>query len=104
PGVQHACYRGDRKASAVVAAMLGLHRLKGTYRDAVGVYIALTEFARGKYIEGGLPSHKIVVKPNFVEEDPGIGSGDGGFALFVGRLAEEKGVRVLVEAWRRVGR
>lgn len=103
PGVKHACYRDDRKASAVVAAMLGVHRAMGTYREAVDVYIALTDFARRKYIEGGLPARKIVVKPNFLDTDPGVGPGEGRFALFVGRLAEEKGVRVLVDAWRRVG-
>lgn len=104
PGVTHACYRDDRKASAVVAAMLSVHRAMGTYDRAIDVYIALTDFARRKYIEGGLPQHKIVVKPNFLDADPGVGSGDGGFALFVGRMTEEKGVRVLVDAWRRVGR
>lgn len=103
PGVKHACYRDDRKASAVVAGMLGVHRAIGTYRRVVDTWIALTEFGRRKYIEGGLPAGKIVVKPNFLESDPGIGAGDGRFALFVGRLAEEKGGQVLVEAWRRIG-
>ncbi len=103
PGVKYGCYREDRKASAVVAAMLGIHRAMGTYRHSVDTYIALTEFARRKYIEGGLPAGKIVVKPNFLESDPGVGQGDGGFALFVGRLTEEKGIRLLVEAWRRIG-
>lgn len=103
PGVQHACYRNDRKASAVVAAMLSFHRAIGTYRHAITTYIALTEFARRKYIQGGLPASRIVVKPNFLETDPGVGPGNGRFALFVGRLTEEKGVRVLVDAWRHIG-
>ena len=103
PGVQHACYRNDHKASAVVAAMLSFHRAIGTYRRAITTYIALTEFARRKYIQGGLPASRIVVKPNFLERDPGVGPGDGRFALFVGRLTEEKGVRVLIDAWRHIG-
>ena len=28
-------------------------------------YIALTEFARQKFVESGLPSQKMIVKPNF---------------------------------------
>ncbi len=100
PGVQHACYRDSRAGSMVLATMLATHRLLGTYRAQVDVYVALTEFARRKFIEGGLPAEKIVVKPNFVAPDPGVGDGAGGFVLFVGRLSEEKGLRTLLEAWR----
>jgi glycosyltransferase involved in cell wall biosynthesis len=51
-------------------------------------------------IEGGLPSDKVVVKPNFIDPDPGLGAGGGGYFLFAGRLTEEKGVRVLLECWK----
>src|SRR5207245_4134024 len=91
PGIVHACYRESRAASSVVAAMIGLHKLAGTWRKRVNVYIALTEFAREKYVVGGLPAEKIVVKPNFVDPAPLPGSGGGGYALFVGRLSAEKG-------------
>jgi glycosyltransferase involved in cell wall biosynthesis len=37
---------------------------------------------------------------NFVDPDRGIGTGAGGFALFAGRLVEEKGVGFLLEAWK----
>jgi glycosyltransferase involved in cell wall biosynthesis len=69
----------------------------------VDIYIALTEFARNKFIEGGLPAGKIVVKPNFVAPDPGRGQGGGGYALFVGRLAPEKGTGTMLAAWERLG-
>ena len=59
--------------------------------------IALTEFARRKFIEGGLPAERIVVKPNFVDSQPSSVQARSGF-LFVGRLSEEKGVAVLVQA------
>jgi glycosyltransferase involved in cell wall biosynthesis len=80
--------------------MVGLHKLMGTWKHKVQVYIALTEFARAKYIAGGLPAEKIVVKPNFVHPAPAPGAGGGGFALFVGRLSPEKGIATLLEAWR----
>ncbi len=98
-GVIHKCYRGDRGASAAVASMLTLHRLAGTWTGKVTKYIALTEFARGKLVQGGLLPEKIAVKPNFLAEDPGPGSGEGGFALFVGRLSAEKGLTTLLRAW-----
>ena len=104
PGVVHGCYRGSRPASAVVAAMLATHWALGTYRHGVDIYIALSEFALRKFIQGGLPPEQVVIKPNFVDPDPGIGVGGGGFALFVGRLSEGKGVETLLAAWPRLGK
>jgi glycosyltransferase involved in cell wall biosynthesis len=103
PAVLHRCYRGSLAGSAAVAAMLALHRLLGTWRRKVDLFIALNEFMRRKAIAGGLPAERIVVKPNFVGNDPGLGSGQGGFALFTARLNPEKGVAELLAAWRRLG-
>jgi len=99
PGVQHGCYRESVAASAGVAAMLTVHNAMKTWENQVDLYITLTQFARRKFIEGGFPANKIVVKPNFVAPDPGVGSGTGGFALYVGRLSVEKGLDTLLEAW-----
>jgi glycosyltransferase involved in cell wall biosynthesis len=99
PGIAHKCYRGSRVASAAVATMAGAHRALGTWRDAVDRYIALTEFSRGKLIEGGLPARKIVVKPNFVYPDPLPGGTRQAYAVFVGRLSAEKGLDTLIKGW-----
>ncbi|MDX1419350.1 MAG: glycosyltransferase family 4 protein [Rubricoccaceae bacterium] len=98
--VGRACYRGSRAASAGVAGMLATHRALGTWRTAVDRYIALTSFAREVFVRGGLPAERVVVKPNFLQDDPGVGPGGGGFALYVGRLSPEKGIGPLIEAWR----
>ncbi|GHF35977.1 glycosyltransferase involved in cell wall biosynthesis [Deinococcus metalli] len=103
PAVRHRCYRDSVGASATVAAMQVAHRVLGTYRRDVDAYVALTEFARDKFIQGGLPATRLHVKPNFIDPDPGAGPGGGGYALFVGRLTEEKGVQTLLDAWRRIG-
>ncbi|MFB2898801.1 glycosyltransferase, partial [Aerosakkonemataceae cyanobacterium BLCC-F50] len=66
------------------------------------LYITLSQFAREKFIEGGFPAEKIVVKPNFVDPDPGVGTGLGGYALFVGRLSQEKGLDTLLAAWEQL--
>lgn len=100
-GAVHGCYRDSRPASAVVAGMLALHRALGTW-GKVDRFIALTEFARKKFIEAGFSPPKVAVKPNFVHPDPGVGEGQGGYALFVGRLSPEKGVETLLQAWARL--
>jgi glycosyltransferase involved in cell wall biosynthesis len=100
PGIVHKCYRGSRAASGVVAAMLTTHRVLRTWTEMVDVYVALTEFARRKFVEGGLPAEKLMVKPNFVYPDPGPGEGRGGYVLFVGRLSPEKGVGTLLAAYQ----
>jgi glycosyltransferase involved in cell wall biosynthesis len=102
PGVLHACYRDSRPASAVVAAMLSTHRALRTWTEQVDVYIVTTEFARAKFIQGGLPAQKLIVKPNFLHPAPSPREGQGEYALFVGRLSPEKGVDTLLAAWERL--
>ena len=100
PAIRHGCYRNSRPATAAVALMLGAHRATNTWERLVDVYVAHTEFARQKFIEGGLPGERIFVTPHMIWPDPGQGEGRGDYALFVGRLSEEKGVHTLAEAWR----
>ncbi|HEX7119991.1 MAG TPA: glycosyltransferase family 4 protein [Longimicrobiales bacterium] len=103
PGVLHRCYRGSAAATATVASMLVVHRAARTWTRMVDVFVAPTEFARRKFVDGGLPGERIRVKPNFVDPDPGTGGHGGGYALFAGRLSHEKGVETLVDAWARLG-
>ena len=100
PGVLHGCYRGSRAQTGVLAGMLVLHRALGTWAHKVHRYIALNEFCRAKFIEGGLPAARIAVKANFVDlPAPPAASARAGL-LYVGRLAPEKGIGLLVRAAR----
>jgi glycosyltransferase involved in cell wall biosynthesis len=103
PGIRYKCYRQSRQATAAVATMTAIHRALGTYHRLVDAYIALSPSSRSKLIAGGLPAEKIVLKPNFVDPDPGVGAGSGNYATCVGRLSYEKGIETLLEAWRMLG-
>lgn len=99
PGVLHRCYRDSLAGSTVVATMLAVHRLLGTWERIVDGYIARTSFSRNKLIDGGLPADKIRVIPSFAH-DPGSSTNGGGrFAFFAGRLSSEKGIATLLSAW-----
>jgi len=108
-GVGYGCYQGSKLGTAALSLMVGVHRSLRTWTNMVDCYVALTEFARHKLIEGGLPADRIRVKPNFVLPDPGskwIGpkgaeEASGEYALFVGRLVQAKGVFSLMKAWER---
>lgn len=94
------CYRSSRIASLPVAVMQ--YRQRHRWAEQVDIFIALTNFARQKYIEAGLPPEQIVVKPNFVfqQSRPSQSAGEG--AIFIGRLKYEKGIDILLNAWRQL--
>ncbi len=102
PGILYSCYRHSKTQTGVVAAMLGFHRLLGTWNKMVDVYIVASDFYGDLFARAGLPKDKIVYKPHFVglpiayeeRREPGK------YALFIGRLDPEKGVRTLLDAWR----
>ena len=105
PGIRHACYRGSRVGSAVIGGAMALHDTLGTWRERVERYIALSEFAAAKLGQSRVPPEKIRIKPNFVPDPGELASreGRGGeaaapFALFVGRLSQEKGLDTLIGA------
>ena len=102
-GVWHGCYRDSRVETAPVALMLWVHHALKTWHRMVDRYIALTAFSRDRFVNAGLPAEKVVVKPNFVP-DSGARTGEGSYALCVGRVSKEKGVPALLNAWRRLPR
>ena len=102
PALRHRCYRGSLPATGAVVWMLARNRARGSYTTLVDRYIALTNFAAAKLVTGGLPKARVEVRPNFLPNPPCPGAGGGGYAVFVGRLSEEKGVRTLLDAWQSI--
>jgi glycosyltransferase involved in cell wall biosynthesis len=96
-------YRNSFFGTLAVALMVELHKRIGTWTRVVDCFVALTSFAKSKFIEGGLPSERIVVKGNAIREPIGaeaVAQRHG--AIYVGRLSEEKGLMLLIEAWKKL--
>lgn len=98
-GLRHACYRESRTATSVIVAMQLFHRLMNMQKRAVDVFATPTQFARQVHIDGGFDPESVMVRSNFVIPDLGRSMEDQGYALFVGRLSDEKGVDTLLKAW-----
>src|SRR5581483_6358731 len=96
-GIRYGCYRGSRGATASVVLTITTKHRRKSYPDR---FIALTEFSRQKFILGGIAADKVCVKPNFVAPDPGPGRGNGDYAIYAGRLSDEKGLDTLLLAWK----
>ncbi|MEW2430044.1 glycosyltransferase [Micromonospora sp. NPDC047644] len=97
PAIKHRCYRDSAVQSALMATTLAVHR--GTWRS-VDRYIALTSAIADHLRDYGIPDERIVVKPNAIP-DPGRPAPLGDGFLYMARLSPEKGVDLLLDAWRR---
>lgn len=102
PALAHRCYRGSFTETTVSAAVIAVHRAFGTWTGCVDRFIAPSDAVKAELVRGGLSAERIVVKPHFVRGGLAPGAGEGGFALYVGRLSPEKGVGTLLDAWGRL--
>lgn len=99
PGVVHSCYRRSTLASAVMGSALVVHRKRW---DGVRRFIAVSRFVSDRLLAWGIEPQRIVVKGN-PSVDPGHASPPGEGFFFGGRLSEEKGIALLLEAWKESG-
>jgi glycosyltransferase involved in cell wall biosynthesis len=82
--------------------MVAHHRRARTWQSKVARFIALSEFARSRFLIAGIPPEKITLKPNAVADPGAPARQPGAYLLYVGRLSHEKGVRILINAARRI--
>ena len=102
PAIKHKCYRSSRGATAALATSLAIHHKRGTFDKDIDLCIAPSASVRNKFVEAGMRSDQIVIKPHFIDPDPGV-RGGGNYAVFVGRLSFEKGLETLLAAWEKLG-
>ncbi|WP_416973800.1 glycosyltransferase [Streptomyces sp. 4F14] len=101
PAVRHGCYRGSRLATVPLAVSLSVNRRR--WWSGVERFFCISAAQRDVLVRSGMPAGRLRVKHNFVPDSGPRRSGPGEHLLFLGRLAEAKGVRLLMAAWDALG-
>ena len=106
PEIAGASWQNSRIKTAWYAINLWLLHITGSYRK-VSAWLAISEFMKDVFSNAGIDRNKITVikhswnalndsqKQLQVESAPKSPP----YLLFLGRLTDEKGIRILVEAW-----
>lgn len=108
--VKYRCYKNSVLGSVATARMVSHHKMKQTWNKKVDGFIALTDFSKKKFVEYGLQDNKIYTKSNYIPDDANAFARkeiedtemDEVYAIYVGRLSEEKGISVLLDAWKKI--
>jgi glycosyltransferase involved in cell wall biosynthesis len=100
PAVRHGCYRGSSVATVPLA--LSFMANKKRWWSSVSRFLCISDAQRRTLIANGMPADLLAVKYNFVPDTDFRRTGAGEHLLYLGRLTEEKGVRLLMAAWDRV--
>ena len=92
------CKKNSFGASAVAALETTIHRIL-RINNLVDIFIAPSKFLRDKFIEYGFNPEKIIHLDHFIDYPVAkdICSPED-YYLFVGRIAEEKGIKTLIDA------
>ncbi len=104
--VMDGVYRNSILQTAVTAHMIEYHRKKKTWMQYPSAFIALSQFSKSKFLEGGLPEDRIFVKPNFLKDplaefqEISINPVKKNRFIYAGRISYEKGVEDLLKCWQ----
>lgn len=102
--VRHKCYRGSRIQTLACVIALKIHRFTGIYGKIN--YICLTEFNKEKLLSlKQIKEDRVYVRPNFTgswEKVIPYEQRKKQF-VYVGRIEEIKGIKVLLQAWEQMG-
>ena len=102
---KYGCFKGSKLQSFLVAINFKYHRIRKSFYKQIDRYICLNENQITLLKEIGFDEKKIVKKYNFV---PDVESNiqaekydeiPDRYAVFYGRIGEEKGIRVLQQIW-----
>ncbi|MGW3040384.1 glycosyltransferase [Kitasatospora sp. NPDC001159] len=97
PAVRHGCYRNSRLATVPLAVSLSVNRRR--WWSGVERFFCISAAQRDVLARAGMPPERLAVKHNFAPDPGACRTGAGEHLLYLGRLAEAKGVRLLMAAW-----
>jgi glycosyltransferase involved in cell wall biosynthesis len=86
--------------------MIALHRKIRTWGRHVDAFVVLSDFQKDAIVRAGLGRANIHIKPPFYANpsSPLAWEEREAKVIFIGRLGTEKGIHVLLEAWKQWGR
>ena len=102
-GLLHGCYRDSSIATLPLTVAQVRREISNVEINQPSGYFALSQVAADTLIKAGLPSERVFIVPNFIEDfwgsDPlPLGERNGRWVA-VGRLTREKGFYDLVKNW-----
>ena len=105
---KYGCFKGSKLQSLIVAFIFKYHRTRKSFYKQIDKYICLNENQIRLLTEIGFDEKKIVKKYNFVPDAEAnlkpvkVDGLPKRYAVFYGRIGEEKGVRLLMQMWNRI--
>ncbi len=102
--IMNGSWQNSRLKTAWLAGILTALHARRAFR-AVKAWVAVSEFMRDKFVEAGCPARDVfALRHSWQAAAVAPEAVDGGHYLFLGRLIEEKGVMVLLQAWDKIGK
>lgn len=102
PSLAYGCVQRSALYSFIKMNAVAAQRIAVTTLGMVDLFIATSEHMRAKFIAGGFPADKIDVKSSSAP-DPQLPPRARAYFCYAGRLSPEKGIRLILEAWREPG-
>lgn len=102
--IKYRCVYNSILYSLIKSLALKFHEILGVTKK-INAFIVPSKFTISKYVTYGIPESKLIHIPSFYpsadvnEENRKLKIKYGDFALFIGRIEEEKGVMTLVKAF-----
>jgi len=102
PEILAGSWQNSRIKTAIFATVLRKLRSSG-WLDSIKAWIAISDFMRDRFIEAGVPAERVFTLRHswdLLNEQHSTFE-DNGSILYLGRLSTEKGIPVLLDAWRK---
>lgn len=100
--IKNKCIKKSKLWAVAMLCILKFHYKNNTFKKFINTYIALSSFSKEQFALAGFNAERIKIKPNFIDCDPGLAEKRGDYALCISRFSPEKGIDILLEAWKKV--